>query len=208
MVLSVLEELGVAAGGAATILHAGCGTSKIGLELAERGHAVINVDYSETAVQLMRGVHAGADYRCEDCRSMLSVGPDSVDLVLDKGTYDSMTANSETRAENARRLTEEFRRVLKVGGRLLIFSSFGPEAEKDMMTILRADGMDIACRVVEAAPHEYPDDDHSYLYTLVKVAPAGAEEAEPGEAGAAGAEVPPSGPSPAQDGAGEGHDTL
>ena len=174
VVLPVLEEL---VPPTSTILHAGCGTSKIGLQLQECGHTVINVDYSVTALREMQKLYPDADFRCEDCRNLKTVGDDTVDIVLDKGTFDSMTANSATRAENAHRLAEEFRRVLRPGGRILIFSSFGPEAEKDMMTILRVEDVDVHCRVLEFAPHEYPDDDHTYLYTLTKASIVGAEDA-------------------------------
>eukprot|EP00968_Pinguiococcus_pyrenoidosus_P019029 scaffold1988_cov255-Pinguiococcus_pyrenoidosus.AAC.7 len=116
-----------------------------------------------------------------DCRKM-SFPDASFDVLLDKGTVDSMTAASNTREENAAALVNEFARVLRPGGRCFVFSSYGPDEEKDMMTLLQAPDCELRCRVIDFAPYEYPDQSYSYVYTLEKLATAEKGDAGPGEA--------------------------
>ena len=60
----------------------------------------------------------------------------------------------------------------------MIFSTVGPESEKDVMALLSAERMELRCRALEFAPHEYLDEDHSPLYMLQKHANYGSASVE------------------------------
>lgn len=116
---------------AVRILHAGCGTSKLCADLTRLEGtlstpfhtAVQNVDFSVEAVHLMQERYPELSLRQEDCRS-LSFDDGSFDMVVDKGTLDSMSSNSEESSANVSAVLGEYHRCLHPKGVALVFSLF------------------------------------------------------------------------------------
>lgn len=80
-----------------SVLHLGCGTSELGLQLAEEEIAassklrVINLDFSPRAIDTMQEAYGGIernDWILGDALNM-PFSPASFDLVVDKGTFDA-----------------------------------------------------------------------------------------------------------------------
>jgi SAM-dependent methyltransferase len=105
------------------ILDLGTCSGSQAIELARRGHRVVGTDISETALEQAKHAAAGAaadaatglaisfllDDIAESC-----LGDDQIDLVVDRGCYDSICSfNHEEYVANVRR-------VLRPGGVLLL----------------------------------------------------------------------------------------
>ena len=113
----------------ATVLHLGCGTSKISEELVADGAAkVASIDYSETCIRRMAERHAGnpaLKFQTMDMRD-LKFEEASFDFVFDKGALDTVFC-SENGAENVQKALRQIARVLKPGGVYLCVSYGMPE---------------------------------------------------------------------------------
>jgi hypothetical protein len=95
----------------------------------------------------------------------------SVDVFVEKGLFDSITAETKTREPNAAGYLAEVHRVLRPGGRAFVFSMFGPDSDdKDSLGLLNHDGLSVGCEHLPHAPFEKPDQHFTFVYTLVKLA--------------------------------------
>jgi hypothetical protein len=86
------------------------------------------LDSSLSCVDRMREKYegvAGCTWVVGDAMQMESIGDESMELVLDKGTLDALACKDEGREEAGRSLIAEAFRVLRPGGSLVI-ASFGP----------------------------------------------------------------------------------
>ena len=143
------------------VWHFGCGTSILGVLLAERGCDVANTDASKPAVERMR--RRPGTWLVDDAREAADRGP--FDLVVDKGTFDSITADSATRADAARRVVGAVHAALAPGGAWACFSTFAPE-EKGTRRLLEqsAPWARVDCEPFGPAPFELPDQASSFVY--------------------------------------------
>eukprot|EP00747_Dinoflagellata_sp_TGD_P085572 gnl/TRDRNA2_/TRDRNA2_162932_c0_seq3.p1 gnl/TRDRNA2_/TRDRNA2_162932_c0~~gnl/TRDRNA2_/TRDRNA2_162932_c0_seq3.p1 ORF type:complete len:251 (-),score=23.64 gnl/TRDRNA2_/TRDRNA2_162932_c0_seq3:25-720(-) len=107
------------------ILHVGCGNSTLGRLLVDAGYnSVLNVDYSEVIIDLMRGRHPKLSWLHADCCKAGALGAaDAWDLCIDS-LLESMTARM---TERGRLMIREVHRVLRPGGQYLIFSNATPQ---------------------------------------------------------------------------------
>lgn len=129
------------------ILVAGCGFSQLGVELSKRGHLVVNLDISTCCIREMKSrCGAFGEWIVGDVTNMVQIRDRAFDLVIDKGTSDTLsfrtryfwfpTLSLETVSHchlNSKRhfvgqlmvrsFFAESYRVLVAGGRLLIVTT-------------------------------------------------------------------------------------
>ncbi|KAG2379498.1 hypothetical protein C9374_006615 [Naegleria lovaniensis] len=114
------------------ILIPGCGNSRLPRQLVKSGFKnILCIDYSDVIVKRMRKIHEKYNefvkFHCVDACSMKMIDSDSYDLVIDKALTDSMTCStSEIRSsitDNVTRYYFQVSRILKPGGKLLVYSS-------------------------------------------------------------------------------------
>jgi ubiquinone/menaquinone biosynthesis C-methylase UbiE len=91
-----------------TVLDAACGTGRHSVELAQRGHQIIGVDYSPDMLELARKKLPRSDFRQGDL-SALPVGTGTVDTVI--------CALALVHLPELGGAMAEFARVLRPGGR-------------------------------------------------------------------------------------------
>jgi len=96
------------------ILDLGCGTGRNSNYLAERGNNVIGIEISKTALSLAkeraRGLDLKVDYRFGDIGEPYNIENDSVDVVLD------VTSSNSLNEKGREIYLSEVNRVLKNGG--------------------------------------------------------------------------------------------
>lgn len=113
---------------ALSILHSGCGTSDLCVDLdihLVENARVTNTDFSQPVVDLMTDRHPRLHFVKEDARAMTFVDG-SFHLIVDKGTLDAASSNSELSEKNVTQILEEYHRVLRrPQGIALIFSLYG-----------------------------------------------------------------------------------
>lgn len=98
-------------------LHVGCGTSTLGIDIQDDGvKNVLNIDISPSVVADMSAKYERRRNRFEvgDIRD-LEYKKNSFDLVIDKGTMDSMMC-AETSSYDIDKMFKEISRVMKPGG--------------------------------------------------------------------------------------------
>lgn len=164
----VLAEAEAALGRRPRVWHWGCGTSTLGVTLAERhGCDVDNSDASAPAIARMASKYPAHRWRVEDARSSPresgSGGP--YDLAVDKGVFDSITASRETRAAAAAAVVARVHEALAPGAAWVCFSGFAPD-EKNMRCMIEesAPWESVDCDPFGDAPLEIPGQDSLYVY--------------------------------------------
>nr|CAG4709983.1 unnamed protein product [Naegleria fowleri] len=114
------------------ILIPGCGNSRLPQQLVKSGFKnILCIDYSDVIIKKMRKIHEKyseyVKFHCVDACSMKMIESDSYDLVIDKALTDSMSCStSEIRSsitDNVTRYFFQVSRILKPGGKFLIYSS-------------------------------------------------------------------------------------
>ncbi|MFQ4149074.1 class I SAM-dependent methyltransferase [Arthrobacter sp. LAPM80] len=102
------------AGRASRILDAGCGTGRVGGELARRGHHVVGVDLDAELIEAARLDYPDVDWRLGDL-SDLSLPGETFDLIVCAGNVMPFLAPGTAQAVLTR-----FRDYLAPGGRALV----------------------------------------------------------------------------------------
>jgi len=124
------------------ILHVGCGTSALGIELARAtGRDVVNVDNSSEAIAAMHAAAAAGKHNVEgaggeclweerDGTALPAEWAGRFSLIVDKGTLDALAFAG---ASHAAALCAEMDRVLTPRGRLLFITDEVPEQRVDLL---------------------------------------------------------------------------
>jgi Methyltransferase domain len=128
-------------------LSVGCGDSLLSFALAETGQfvSVLGLDYSQIVIEGMRRAaeawkaeQPGGARECDvafEHADVTDMGPvvrdSSIDVVIDKGTMDSMLCMTESAAESVAGMLAEVHRVLKrPQGRLIVISDGGLDGRR------------------------------------------------------------------------------
>lgn len=77
----------------------GCGNSSLSVEMYEDGFQnILNIDYSDVVIKKMREKYAlliGMEWQVMDICNMSMLEQESFDVILEKGTLDSMLVNEK-----------------------------------------------------------------------------------------------------------------
>jgi ubiquinone/menaquinone biosynthesis C-methylase UbiE len=127
-----------------TVLHVGCGTSRLGVDVFDAGlaRAVINADYSPVVIQRMTEKYPpreGLEWRVMDCRST-GLPDHSLDVVLDKAMMDAFVPREiygDDPDPEVGRMVAELRRVLRPGGRYVQITFGQPHMRRRYFAPLR-----------------------------------------------------------------------
>mmetsp|Transcript_7102 Transcript_7102/g.10465 ORF Transcript_7102/g.10465 Transcript_7102/m.10465 type:complete len:200 (+) Transcript_7102:57-656(+) len=106
------------------VLQVGCGNSELATSLANDGiQSIVNIDFSEVVIKQMKeryGHQSKLKFKSMDVED-LEFGDNSFDIIIDKGTFDTILC-----AEGANRKIEgmlnEIYRVLKRKGKFIMIS--------------------------------------------------------------------------------------
>ena len=73
------------------ILHIGCGSSQLSMELFTLGYQNIsNLDYSQVLIDDCKQRHPEMKWFCDDIRSLSSIANEQYDVVLEKATLEAL----------------------------------------------------------------------------------------------------------------------
>jgi len=113
------------------ILNLGCGNSLLCEEMFDDGYKnIINIDISETVINYMQNRNKEKRKKLKffvmDCRNLISIKNNSIDLAIDKSTIDALLCG-ENSFLNVAQMLKEVQRVLKIGGYYLMISYGCPE---------------------------------------------------------------------------------
>merc|ERR1711865_945804 len=159
-----LEQLLNAINNDHVVLIAGAGTSKIGVELADRGVATVKcIEQCQAAVTAMEGKYGRkCDWACGNLTTM-QYGTDTFDIVFDKAVLDAMLCQ-----EGGTRISQTYlgqvARVLKPGGKLICISTGKPDIRKSYFT---SHFEEVACEDVpkpSTSPVDEYDAPKHYVY--------------------------------------------
>lgn len=115
------------------ILNVGCGNSRLSEEMYEEGYQnITNIDISHTCVRYMedklKTKCPNMTYRQMDVMNMKDIPNAEYNVVLDKGTLDSILCGDNSE-ENCEKMLLEINRVLKPNG-IYICVSYGSEEHR------------------------------------------------------------------------------
>lgn len=115
------------------VLVVGCGNSRLSPQLYDCGvHQIINIDISEVAISQMRARYREMDKmmwaRMDVTR--LEFPEASFDVVIDKGTIDSLLCGSNS-FHNVYQMNKQISRVLKRGGKYISVTYGQPDTRID-----------------------------------------------------------------------------
>ena len=97
----------------------------------------------------------------------LPLRDDLVDVIIEKGLFDSITGKADTAVEQAYKLLCEYNRCLRKNGIVVVFSLFGPSNDaKDMLGLLFHPQLTVECRSLYVTPAEIPTQDFCFAYLL------------------------------------------
>jgi len=119
------------------LMHAGCGTSRLGSLLSAHGHHVDNVDFEPSVVEAARALHKGAGYsggrctyHCHDLRRLPAEWSEAFDAVIDKG---GLCAAAFAGEQSAASMLRECARVVRPGGVLFFITDDPPEIRSELL---------------------------------------------------------------------------
>jgi hypothetical protein len=152
------------------VLHGGCGNSLLGQHFLGLNLQLIEFDISPLALhQRHRGSGPHLYNLFLDNVLSLSLQSSSVDVVIEKGLFDSLTSITASAPSNSFRMLSQYDRVLRPQGFVIIFSIFGPDSAKDTLGLLGHPNFTVECKNIFTAPAEIPSQDFCYVYLLRKI---------------------------------------
>ncbi|XP_952873.1 uncharacterized protein TA07190 [Theileria annulata] len=171
------------------VLHIGCGSSSLGIDLFNSGvESVINADFSEVCINLMKKKYPHLTCKLLKSYSCLDILLDALDIdtkfsenffdfIIDKGCLDSILCH-ENYQEKVQKLLENFYTCLKVEGYLIVISGGNPEERliyfnndvwKVEVVKMRKQGVDLLANFEdEEVVEEIPEINYFYTYICLK----------------------------------------
>lgn len=151
------------------VLHGGCGTSFLGDQfLSFKPHQLIEFDISPLAFSQIHGKDFSRHNLFVGNVFSIPVRNNIVDVVIEKGLFDSLTSVTSSATTNSDRMLLEYDRILASRGFVMIFSIFGPDSHKDTLGLLNHPNFAVECKNIFASPAEIPSQDFCFLYILRK----------------------------------------
>jgi len=133
---------------ATSALDGGCGNSALSVDMYSDGfHNILNVDYCDVVISEMRERHKtldGMTWAVMDIRDMSRLDSESFDVVIEKGTLDSLLVDekdswhvSEEAESMIDTILSEVSRVLRPGGRFISVTFAQPHFRIPMLALER-----------------------------------------------------------------------
>jgi len=162
-----------------TALVVGCGTSNLSEELHRaQCKNVVSIDFSQVCIDINKKKYAnqqGMQFGHMDVRK-LEFGPNRFDLIIDKGTLDSILCADDAEVAAAKAISE-CSRVLQPGGVFVMVSHAAPEHREALLKVpndqfVHYQYATIAKPRVEeqaaAAAEPAKDEEVHYVYVAIK----------------------------------------
>eukprot|EP00746_Dinoflagellata_sp_MGD_P083177 gnl/MRDRNA2_/MRDRNA2_33111_c0_seq1.p1 gnl/MRDRNA2_/MRDRNA2_33111_c0~~gnl/MRDRNA2_/MRDRNA2_33111_c0_seq1.p1 ORF type:complete len:222 (+),score=38.93 gnl/MRDRNA2_/MRDRNA2_33111_c0_seq1:128-793(+) len=130
----------------ASLIHVGCGNSKLGRQLWDAGFKdIVNVDYSPNVISMMKNSEPELSWLLADCCEPGALGRDGqYDFALDKGGLDALL--EAQMIDKGRAMIKEVHRVIKPDGKYIVFSLATP---KERVSLLKECFKDVAVETIE-----------------------------------------------------------
>jgi hypothetical protein len=153
------------------VLHGGCGNSFLGEHflLTPQFHHLIEFDVSPLAFAQIDGRDCARHNLFLGNIFSIPVRNGCVDVVIEKGLFDSLTSVTNSATINSDRMLSEYDRILASQGFVMIFSIFGPDSHKDTLGLLNHPNFMVECKNIFTSPAEIPSQDFCFLYILRKL---------------------------------------
>jgi ubiquinone/menaquinone biosynthesis C-methylase UbiE len=149
-------------------LHIGCGTSDLG-DLLGRTCDVLNIDFSTECIEYHRRRDPAGSYAVMDVTDMHEVVDASFELIVDKGTMDSLQRDAESAHPGTVKAVAEMLRVAGPNGSILMISMVSPKyREPCLLACLRDLHSPRALEVHtwDVVPFEEPSQSNVWLYVI------------------------------------------
>jgi hypothetical protein len=151
------------------VLHGGCGNSLLGQHFLGLNLQLIEFDISPLALnqRCQSDVFLRYNLFLDNVLS-LSMQGECVDVVIEKGLFDSLTSITNSAPVNSFQMLSQYHRILRSQGLVIIFSIFGPDSGKDTLGLLNHPNFTVECKNMLTAPAEIPSQDFCFVYILRK----------------------------------------
>lgn len=149
-------------------LHVGCGTSNLG-DLLGCTCEVLNVDFSVECIEYHRVRDPAGTYAVMDVTDMQELGDASFDLIVDKGTMDSLQRDAQRPHAGSLRALAEMLRVVGPNGAILMVSMIPPRyREPCLLTCLHElrSTWTLEVHTWDVVPFEEPSQTNVWLYVI------------------------------------------
>ncbi|CAE8609424.1 unnamed protein product [Polarella glacialis] len=115
------------AGFGSAVLDLGCGSSRFVEDMYDAGYTnILGLDISPVVIAMMKqrnvSSRPGLRFAVGDALELWGVSNSSLDLVIDKSCLEAMSCDEEASNSNVVRVSAAVSRVLRVGGKYLVFS--------------------------------------------------------------------------------------
>ena len=159
--------------GKGRVLHIGCGSSTLHLDLQKIGfHTVVNIDFSKEVIDRMLqrfGSLPNVEFAVADARELDPAhfgGTESFDCVVGKGLFDCLLSHGseQHKIANTLQALRSIRALMKPGALLVETSMFEPA--KRVLYLQSENIFDVQTLAIELNPLELPHQKNSYIYVL------------------------------------------
>ena len=150
------------------LLHAGCGTSDLGPQLASHGFEVDNVDFEPAciaAAQARGDATARCRWHVESLERLPAAWTGRFDAVVDKGGLCAVVFGGDSAAHA---VLHELRRCCKPGGSMHFITADAPEERLELMQHGLGGGARLTYRAIEPEDDEERQCDY-FVYSVLDV---------------------------------------
>lgn len=149
------------------VLHGGCGNCLMTRTLDCSKLVLLEFDLSPLALNQCDTTETSNVFLADTLS--LPLLSSCVDIVFEKGLFDSLTSTNRTALMKSYQMISEYDRVLRSKGFVIIFSIFGPASAKDTLGLLNHPNFTVECKNIFTSPAEIPSQDFCFMYILRKI---------------------------------------